>query len=184
MIPSRPSYVAAALLLAVLPGCHHDPAPAQQMAGPDPLIARGEYLVRTSGCNDCHTSGYPERQGEVPVEQWLTGSPLGYHGPWGTTYATNLRLRMQELDEPRWLQYSGNLHPAADARFRGAGDERGRPSRHLPFRALVGGGRRAGPAGAAPGRDAAGALLGAGRSVAAPARPDRKLNRETWTGDT
>lgn len=109
MIPSRPSYVAAALLLAVLPGCHHDPAPAQQMAGPDPLIARGEYLVRTSGCNDCHTSGYPERQGEVPVEQWLTGSPLGYHGPWGTTYATNLRLRMQELDEPQWLQYSGNL---------------------------------------------------------------------------
>ncbi len=109
MIPSRPSYAVAALLLAVLPGCHHDSAPAQQVAGPDPLIARGEYLVRTSGCNDCHTSGYPERQGEVPVEQWLTGSPLGYHGPWGTTYATNLRLRMQELDEPQWLQYSGNL---------------------------------------------------------------------------
>ncbi len=43
------------------------------------------------------------------MEQWLTISPLGYHGPWGTTYATNLRLRMQELDEPQWLQYSGNL---------------------------------------------------------------------------
>ncbi|UWX04511.1 hypothetical protein H1235_06380 [Pseudoxanthomonas sp. NC8] len=46
----------------------------------------------------------------MPKEQWLTGSaPLGYSGPWGTTYATNLRLRMQELDEAQWLEYSAHL---------------------------------------------------------------------------
>lgn len=73
------------------------------------VMARGEYLVRIGGCNDCHTAGYAERQGELPTAQWLTGSPLGYHGPWGTTYASNLRLRMQEMSETQWLAYSGNL---------------------------------------------------------------------------
>ncbi len=73
------------------------------------VVARGEYLVRVGGCNDCHTAGYAERQGEVPTTQWLTGSPLGYHGPWGTTYASNLRLRMQEMTEAQWLAYSGSL---------------------------------------------------------------------------
>lgn len=73
------------------------------------VIARGEYLVRIGGCNDCHTPGYAERQGDVPTAQWLTGSPLGYQGPWGTTYASNLRLRMQELTEAQWLAYSGSL---------------------------------------------------------------------------
>ncbi|GAB3506821.1 hypothetical protein [Pseudoxanthomonas daejeonensis] len=74
------------------------------------LVARGEYLVRVAGCNDCHTPGYAENQGQVPKEVWLTGSaPLGYSGPWGTTYATNLRLRMQELSEEQWLEYSAHL---------------------------------------------------------------------------
>ncbi|MGV8959604.1 MAG: hypothetical protein ACOH1V_04380 [Stenotrophomonas sp.] len=73
------------------------------------LLRRGEYLVRTAGCNDCHTAGYAEQQGNVPQAQWLTGSPLGYHGPWGTTYATNLRLRLREMDEAQWLLYSASL---------------------------------------------------------------------------
>ena len=45
----------------------------------------------------------------MPKEQWLTGSPLGFHGPWGTTYASNLRLRMQNFSEDEWLAYSANL---------------------------------------------------------------------------
>ncbi|MCL6713931.1 cytochrome C [Pseudomonas sp. R2.Fl] len=84
------------------------PSPAPTTTARD-AVARGEYLVRVAGCNDCHTAGYAERQGEVPTAQWLTGSPLGYHGPWGTTYASNLRLRMQEMTEAQWLAYSGNL---------------------------------------------------------------------------
>jgi mono/diheme cytochrome c family protein len=85
------------------------PAAAASPASDAALLARGEYLVRIGGCNDCHTPGYAERQGEVDKAQWLTGSPLGYRGPWGTTYAANLRLLVADMDEARWLDYSGKL---------------------------------------------------------------------------
>ena len=45
-----------------------------------------------ASCNDCHTPGYMQKGGAVPVGEWLTGTPVGYQGPWGTTYAANLRL--------------------------------------------------------------------------------------------
>lgn len=97
-------------LLALLAACQ--PAAPRQAAAPVPamdLVARGEYLVKTSGCNDCHTAGYAEQQGNIEKAQWLTGSPLGYNGPWGTTYAANLRLRMQDMNEAQWLDYSASL---------------------------------------------------------------------------
>ena len=31
-------------------------------------VARGEYLVRITGCNDCHTPAYGDRGGNVPKE--------------------------------------------------------------------------------------------------------------------
>ena len=73
------------------------------------LLARGEYLVRIAGCNDCHTPAYAERGGEVPKEEWLVGSPLGFNGPWGTTYASNLRLKAAEMDEAGWMKYTAEL---------------------------------------------------------------------------
>jgi cytochrome c5 len=63
--------------------------PAAAPAATD-LVSRGEYLIRTAGCNDCHTAGYPESQGRMETSQWLMGSRIGFKGPWGTTYATNL----------------------------------------------------------------------------------------------
>lgn len=103
-------------LLLVLSACRADgenpaapPAAADGDAAAHELIARGEYLVRTAGCNDCHTAGYMEQQGQVDVSQWLTGSPLGYKGPWGTTYAANLRLKLADMDEAQWLDYSATL---------------------------------------------------------------------------
>lgn len=74
------------------------------------LIARGEYIARTSGCNDCHTPGYAEAGGQAPRDQWLVGTPLGWNGPWGTTYPANLRLKLQDMDEAAWMQYSAELH--------------------------------------------------------------------------
>lgn len=74
------------------------------------LLARGEYLVRIAGCNDCHTPGYAETAGAVPKAQWLVGTRLGWNGPWGTTYPANLRLKLQEMDEAAWLGYSASLH--------------------------------------------------------------------------
>lgn len=73
------------------------------------LLARGEYIVRVGGCNDCHTAGYAEQQGNIDKAHWLTGSPLGYKGPWGTTYAANLRLKLAAMDEAQWLAYSASL---------------------------------------------------------------------------
>lgn len=73
-------------------------------------VERGRYLVRISGCNDCHTPGYAQREGDVPEQQWLTGDRLGWHGPWGTTYAANLRLLAARMSEPAWLSITHNLH--------------------------------------------------------------------------
>ena len=66
-------------------------------------IEHGRYVLQISGCNDCHTPGYAESGGTLPEQRWLTGSPVGWHGPWGTTYAPNLRLFMQTLSEREWL---------------------------------------------------------------------------------
>jgi mono/diheme cytochrome c family protein len=72
----------------------------------DSPVKHGEYIVKITGCNDCHTPGYPEADGNLPVNEWLTGSPLGWRGPWGTTYAINLRLFMQGLTEDQWIAYA------------------------------------------------------------------------------
>ena len=67
-------------------------------------LDRGRYLVKIAGCNDCHTPGYAEKAGKVPETQWLTGDQLGWRGPWGTTYAVNLRLYMQNFSEDQWVK--------------------------------------------------------------------------------
>ena len=114
-------------LLLSLAACQPAAKPAVAAHAPEPdLVARGEYLVRIGGCNDCHTPGYVERAGQLDKAQWLTGSPLGYNGPWGTTYPTNLRLRMQEMTEAQWMEYSANLRtrpPMPDFTVRAMAEE-------------------------------------------------------------
>ena len=78
---------------------------------PGTLIERGRYLVRVAGCNDCHTPGYPESGGTVPVEKWLIGDKLGWRGPWGTTYATNLRTYMAGVTEQQWVSLARVMRP-------------------------------------------------------------------------
>jgi mono/diheme cytochrome c family protein len=60
-------------------------------------VEAGRYLVLIGGCNDCHTPGYDQKGRAVPEEQWLTGVPLGWRGPWGTTYPSNLRLVLSKF---------------------------------------------------------------------------------------
>jgi hypothetical protein len=50
-----------------------------------------------------HPPGYPEAAGQIPPQQWLTGSPVGFQGPWGTSYPVNLRLYVQQMTEAQWL---------------------------------------------------------------------------------
>lgn len=66
-------------------------------------VERGRYLVKTTGCNDCHTPGYSERAGGLEESRWLVGNSLGWQGPWGTTYPANLRLLTQGLTADQWL---------------------------------------------------------------------------------
>jgi mono/diheme cytochrome c family protein len=69
-------------------------------------VARGKYVVTIGGCNDCHTPGYGEKNGAVPESEWLIGTALGYQGPWGTSYAANLRLVVQSRTEAEWLVHA------------------------------------------------------------------------------
>jgi mono/diheme cytochrome c family protein len=69
-------------------------------------IARGRYVSLIGGCNDCHTAGFMEANMAVPEKDWLRGMPVGFQGPWGTTYPANLRLVMAGLTEAQWLEYA------------------------------------------------------------------------------
>lgn len=77
---------------------------AHPAAASGKYIERGRYLVKIGGCNDCHTAGYAQSGGQVPEKDWLMGDKLGYRGPWGTTYAANLRMSMNSLGEDDWIK--------------------------------------------------------------------------------
>ncbi len=73
-------------------------------------LARGKYMVLTGHCNNCHTSGYTRNEGNLPEKVWLLGStPLGYRGPWGTTYASNLRLTVPGFTQEQWVNYAKTM---------------------------------------------------------------------------
>jgi mono/diheme cytochrome c family protein len=100
-------------LVSALAAAHIAAAPTARAAdaGQPASIERGRYLVNTAGCNDCHTPGYAAAEGRVSEKLWLTGDALGWSGPWGTTYATNLRLYMSGHTEASWLQTARTFKP-------------------------------------------------------------------------
>ena len=64
-------------------------AQPQRSAPPAPdVLARGKYLTTIAGCQDCHTPGF--FYGAPDMTRQLSGSELGWQGPWGTTYPANL----------------------------------------------------------------------------------------------
>ncbi len=103
-------------ITAILSSCSQ-PAPQEKAAVVDSSsvsITRGEYLVNTSGCNDCHSPKMMTDKGPVPDPALLlSGHPenlplpgsdtatsnhwILFHmggtaakGPWGTSFAANL----------------------------------------------------------------------------------------------
>jgi len=91
-----------AALAVLVTGCGVKGTGANQQSPAE----RGKYLVKVAGCNDCHTHDYILKAGDVPENEWLKGDTLGWNGPWGTTYAPNLRIKMQSLTEDQWLQFA------------------------------------------------------------------------------
>ena len=112
--------VPLAMMLAALPGAvglRVSQATASS-SGPAPdaaRIARGAHLVRTMGCNDCHTPWKPGPRGPEPdMSRALTGHPAdlimpdaptlppgkwtwvgaetntAFAGPWGVSFTANL----------------------------------------------------------------------------------------------
>jgi hypothetical protein len=99
--------LAASVLTAAPPAAAADPTSAQ--------VARGQYLVSTSGCHDCHTpfkpgpngaepdmtralSGHPQSlvmppAPQLPAGPWLVtmaATNTAFAGPWGVSFTANL----------------------------------------------------------------------------------------------
>ncbi len=59
----------------------------------DKQVERGLYLSVLMGCGDCHTPGY--LYGAPDHERHLSGSELGWTGPWGVSFPRNLTPDME-----------------------------------------------------------------------------------------
>ena len=112
----RTRFVLPCLVMAAALGANG--AEAQKKASPltpAEKVARGKYLVRTSGCSDCHTphkagpagpeadetraySGHPQDLTMPPAPQlppgpWVfagSGTFTAWSGPWGVSFTRNL----------------------------------------------------------------------------------------------
>jgi mono/diheme cytochrome c family protein len=68
-------------------------------------VQNGLRISIIGGCHDCHTVGYSQTSGKIDPTAALKGSPVGYNGPWGTTYPANLRLLASTMSEDDWVTY-------------------------------------------------------------------------------
>ncbi len=97
------------LIAAAIAGSLLTSIASAQSTTHEDLVRRGRYLSVIGGCNDCHTPGFAVHGGNVPEAQWLTGDTLGFSGPWGTTYPSNIRLRLANMDLPAFKAYAHSL---------------------------------------------------------------------------
>jgi len=80
-------YIAAALTLS----CRRAPRVTENrevVSTQRDKLQRGEYLAVVAGCDDCHTPG--GMYGAMDKSRRMSGSELGWKGPWGTSYSRNL----------------------------------------------------------------------------------------------
>ncbi len=111
-------------------GCATDTEPPAATApifvqGPSPEEV-GRYLFLAGGCNDCHTPGWSESDGKLPEAEWALGSEVGYRGPWGTSYAQNLRLAAAARTPRQWVslfRQSAGLPPMPWPNYRAVAEQ-------------------------------------------------------------
>ena len=82
--------------------------PSSLLAADEVSVERGLYLSIIGGCHFCHTEGYREADGKIDPEKALKGSSIGWQGPWGTTYAANLRDSAMGFTEDKWVDHLKN----------------------------------------------------------------------------
>ncbi|HZP20244.1 MAG TPA: c-type cytochrome [Bauldia sp.] len=79
-------------------------APSAVLAA-DVSVERGKQISTIGGCHDCHTVGYNESGGKIDPVTALKGSPVGFQGPWGTTYPMNLRITAANKSEDEFVKF-------------------------------------------------------------------------------
>jgi len=65
-----------------------DESAAAPPADTEATVEHGTYLATIMGCHDCHTPG--NFYNAPDFNRSLSGSEIGWVGPWGTSYARNL----------------------------------------------------------------------------------------------
>jgi len=94
------------IMLAVIVGCSKSSKP---LSTPEikrqqsTELERGRHAIEIMGCNFCHTPDYMVKRSNIPEKDWLVGGTLGFRGPQGTSYPTNLRLLLNNMSEEDWL---------------------------------------------------------------------------------
>lgn len=110
MIRSFALFLSGALALTA---CSTEPeakaSDTSDISGPPHIVAQnqieaGRYLAEIGGCQDCHTADWPQTGGNIPDESQLLGVPVGFKGPWGTSYANNLRLVAAAYTPEEWVE--------------------------------------------------------------------------------
>jgi mono/diheme cytochrome c family protein len=109
------AFSASALVAALIPAVVSATEPQTSPAAAQPNVEHGAYLVRTMGCNDCHTPWKMGPKGpEMDMSRALTGHPqdlkmppapplpagpwigvmsatnTAWAGPWGVSFTANL----------------------------------------------------------------------------------------------
>ena len=83
----------ASLLVTMALTAGSSPNAMKGMGDHASMLQRGEHLTTVMSCNDCHTPG--AMFGAPDMKRKLSGSELGWQGPWGVTYARNLTPDME-----------------------------------------------------------------------------------------
>ena len=115
MHKNRMAIIIAGLAISIVPhiansaGTEAGKPAASPKAAAAKQIDRGRYMVLTGHCNNCHTADYGRKQSDIPEPEWLLGNPVGFRLATGTTYASNLRLTVQNFTEEQWVKYARAL---------------------------------------------------------------------------
>jgi mono/diheme cytochrome c family protein len=80
--------IAVLMVLGALGLASCAPRGGSTLASGVDTLARGKYLVTVIACGDCHTPG--AMYGSPDMSRQLSGSEVGWKGPWGVSYARNL----------------------------------------------------------------------------------------------